>query len=402
MNKYAPAPGSDATTSFRVSIEPAPDAEALGVEWTALEQRTDTSFFLTWAWLGTFLDQVPPNHRPDVLRVTRGLDTVAMALLWRTRQQRHRVLRTRALHLNESGIEACDRVTIEHNGLLCLPGIESEVHSAVAAQLSARDGWDELELGGLAESQHRLWQQAAGATKLHYREKWTKPYFQVDLDDLRRRGLAYLDALSSNTRYQIRRAMRLHTQHSGALVCERAQSEAQAQEWLESLAALHQAQWQARGVPGAFGSTFTRRFHPRLVERAWPLGMVELLRVRAGDNTLGYIYNFVRGSVVCNYQSGHVAEADAKLKAGLVCHAMAVEDALQRGKSVYDLLMGGAHFKAGLTNRHGTMSWGTLQMPRAALRLENTLRRWRDRMRNTEDARTQDAEVLAPEAGASA
>lgn len=401
MTSNSRAAGGNAIAPVRVWIEPASDLQALAAEWTALEQRTNASFFLTWAWIGSFLDLVPPSHRPDLLRVARGPEIVGLALLWRTRQQRHRVLRSRALHLNESGIEACDRVTIEHNGLLCAPRLEREVHSAVATHLQAQDDWDELELGGLAEPQHQLWQQAAGATRLHYREKWTKPYFQVDLDDLRRNGKAYLDALSSNTRYQIRRAMRLHTQHSGALVCEHAQSLAQAQEWLQSLAGLHQAQWQARGVPGAFGTPFTRQFHPRLVERAWPLGMVDLLRVRAGDNTLGYVYNFVRGSVVCNYQSGHIAETDAKLKSGLICHAMAVEDALQRGKAVYDLLMGGAHFKAGLTNRHGMMRWSTLQMPRASLRLENTLRRWRDRMRTPAGARTQGDEPLAAEAGAS-
>jgi CelD/BcsL family acetyltransferase involved in cellulose biosynthesis len=385
-----------------VSVEPLGDPHRLAAEWTALQARAEASFFLTWAWLGTLLDLVPTAHKPEVLCVDRGADRVAMALLWRTRQQRHRILRTRALHLNESGIPACDRVTIEHNGLLCLPGLESAALSAVVAHLQSRDGWDELELGGLAEHQHRRWQQAAATTRLHYREKWTKPYFQIDLDDLRGAGRTYLDMLSSNTRYQIRRAMRMHTHEGGELVCERAASLAQAQEWLQSLAVLHQTQWQARGEPGAFGSPFTREFHPRLVERAWPQGAVELLRIRAGDKALGYVYNFVRGDVVCNYQSGHVAEADAKLKAGLVCHTMAVEDALRRGMKVYDLLMGGAHFKVGLTNRHGVMSWSTLQMPRPSLRLENSLRRWRDRMRTPENATAQEAEPLAAEAGTAA
>ena len=67
---------------------------------------------------------------------------------------------------------------------------------------------------------------------------------------------------------------------------------------------------------------------------------VDLLRVRAGDTTVGCLYNFVSRGDVSFYQSGLAYETDGKLKPGLVCHALAIDHAARAGHRWYDFLAG--------------------------------------------------------------
>lgn len=373
-------------STLRASLGPLTDLGELARDWRALESGSHGGFFRSWDWIGALLHNLPATMAPpQVLRVHDHRDAlVGLSLWWRSDARRHGFLRVRTLHLNETGNPAYDRITVEHNGLLARPGLEAAVLQATLAHLQGTPGWDELALSGVPDAEFSGWQQAAGALGLRPQLHWHKPYFYVDLAQVRAQHQDYLEALSANTRYQVRRAMRLQAQQ-GPLRCEVAASATQALAWLEELMTLHQAQWQAKGQPGAFGSDFTRQFHQRLVqtsaaERVW------MTRVSAGAKLLGYLYNFQLDGVVYNYQAGHIHEPDAKLKPGLVCHALAIEDALQKGCRVYDFMMGGGHFKSSLTNAEGEMAWASIQRPLMKFKLEAWLRHQRQRLRQRQSA----------------
>lgn len=372
-------------SAFEATLTPIGDPRAIEADWRALEHRAQPSFFQTWDWIGTFLASVSFQVAPQVLRVSHAGCLAGLAVLWRTTRHRRGFVRSRTLHLSETGDAQFDRVTLEHNGLLAARGLEPQVVAAALGHLASIKEWDEIELSGLREADHASWRAATSAHGLGLRTQWEKPYFYVDLERIRAAKTTYLDSLSANTRYQIRRAMRLYADR-GPLRCEHASSLPEALEWLSQLARLHQAQWTARGQPGAFGSEFTVLFHEQLVSTAWSKGRVILTRLSAGDSVLGYLYNFSRDGVTYNYQSGHVAEDDPKLKPGLVCHALAVEDALQRSASIYDLLMGGEHFKSSLVNASGRLFWDTVQRRRIAFRVEDLLRQGYRRLRSRSSA----------------
>jgi CelD/BcsL family acetyltransferase involved in cellulose biosynthesis len=363
-----------------VTLTPVADPAGLEREWRALESLARPNFFLSWEWIGTFMQCVPAQRAPQVLRVRAQDSLVGLCLLWPSLERRHGFVRSRTLNLNQTGEDQFDRVTIEHNGLLAVAGQEAAVAAAVLQRLAGLGHWDEIGLAGIGRADQGAWQAAARDHGLVYRERWDKTYYFIDLDQIRASGGNYLDALSANTRYQIKRAMKLYAE-TGTLHCEHATSAEQALQWLRELARLHQAQWTGKGHSGAFGSDFTVRFHEQLVASAWPLGRVLLTRVSAGPRVLGYLYNFCRDKVVYNYQSGHIDEPNAKLKPGLVCHALAVQDALQRQCQTYDMLLGGGHFKASLTTATGSFHWATVQRRRLSLQLEELLRKGRDRWR---------------------
>jgi len=369
-------PMTPRAVELEVVLTPATATSAdLEKRWRSLEAQSRSSFFLTWGWIGIFLATLPAAAAASarVAWVNDRGRTVAACLLWPRTERRHVFVRSRVLHFNETGEEPFDRVTIEHNGLLAVPGYEDAACAALLRHLATEPGWDELALSALERDVAQRWDAAAAPARLTARARWEKPYFWVDLDAIRSGGSTYLDALSANTRYQIRRSMKLFVQTRGPLRCEVAPDLRTALDWLEKLAVLHQAQWESRGHHGAFGSPFTRDFHRHVVSRSAPEG-ARLTRVSAGETVIGYLYNLVHDGWVCNYQSGVVSEADAKLKPGLVCHAVAIEDALQRGERSYDFLMGDSRYKASLATHEGTMIWCVVQRNRLALQAEQWLR----------------------------
>jgi hypothetical protein len=372
--------GMSSTSPLCVELAPLASIDTLATEWRALEALSTASFFLSWNWIQPLLQALPGNVAPHVLRISDAGRCVALALMWRRVHWRHGFVRSRAWYLHETGLPAYDRLTMEHNGLLSERGREAEAIRALTSFLANRDDWDELHLPGLVTPVHAMWALCAEAALLKVVPRWTKRYHWVDLTAVRGSNGQYLDSLSSNTRYQIRRAIK-HYSAFGPLVCERPISLEQAQRWFSELVALHQAYWVGKGLPGAFGSEFTLRFHDALIRSGWEQGVVQLSRISVGSARIGYVYNFRRGDTLYNYQSGHVDEADGKRKPGLVCHALVVAQAMEDGLSVYDMLMGGDHYKASLTSSSGDMHWLVLQKRRLVLMLESALRHWKNRKR---------------------
>ena len=143
--------------------------------------------------------------------------------------------------------------------------------------------------------------------------------------------------LSRNTREQLRRSMRRY-QERGALVIESARTLTEARAMFAEMVALHAQHWNALGQSGGFSTPSRRAFHRSFLERAFPLGQVQLLRVCAGDCVVGVLYNLVANGHVCFYQSGLRYDEDKQLKPGLVAHHLAIGHCLAAGFRQYDFL----------------------------------------------------------------
>jgi CelD/BcsL family acetyltransferase involved in cellulose biosynthesis len=187
----------------------------------------------------------------------------------------------------------------------------------------------------------------------------------LDLTALGQGGLPA--ALSANTRYQLRRSDRAYAAR-GPIRVDRAATLAEAEDFLDALAVLHQATWTARGKPGAFANPFFRVFHRALLARALPRGEAEVLRIAAGAAAIGYLYNFRHRGRVLAYQSGFdYAAAGPHQKPGLTCHHAAIALCRREGAVAYDFLAGGDRYKTSLANATTALFWLDLA-PRLSLR----------------------------------
>lgn len=350
------------------------DLSELEHVWTDLQNQSDHSFFTSWGWIGTWLRQLPASLLPQALIVENPAGIVGLGLIQRRRILHGQIIPSTALFLNETGDPVCDSLTIEHNGILAARGEEAHVTRACIDFLCESDlEWDELFLSGM---------DARGATDLATHDlpqrlrrcvKRQKPCFMADLAALRQTGKDYLASLSSNTRGQVRRAMRLY-EETGPLRVSCAAGVAETLAYYDRMKALHTRYWETRGEPGAFAHPFIDGFHRDLIETREAHGEIQLLHVAAGEQTIGYLYNFVHAGRVYNYQSGFQYDDNPKLKPGLVCHTLAIEFNRQLGADVYDFLAGEGQQKQSLGNHSTDMVWMVLQRDRARFRVEDILR----------------------------
>jgi CelD/BcsL family acetyltransferase involved in cellulose biosynthesis len=374
----------------------------LQAEWSELQSRADHSFFLSWTWIGTWLNSLPGADRPRLMRCRGGDRTVGLALLGSRQVRRHSIISSSGLHLNSTGDAQLDDITIEYNALL----IDSQVHDAVQSAMlhhlvNEVPAWDECHLPGMTHVAAEL--TAAPGTRLRQR---TSSTFQVNLDRLGRgetqpqaasnvqpnvqpNALAatgagkdiedYLELLGQKPRYHIRRSLRQYAL-LGPLKLEAAQTLAQAHEFMAELQSLHSAYWASKGRSGAFLNSYVVSFHQQLIDAAFERGEVQLLRLSAGDKVISCMHNFVYQGKIYHYQSGiNYTLFDGQDSPGLVSHAMAVSFNAGAGHRLYDFMAGDQQYKRSLCTDTGELHWLVLQRDRLKFNVEDLLRRLKRR-----------------------
>lgn len=361
--------GSAPAIEFR--REALPQVQVLQAEWKALEALAQPSFFISWHWIGTLLAALPRACSLSLLRGSIRGETVALALLGARLIRRRGFLRSRALFLNEDGHPARD-MAIEHNGVLVATNCEKVLNPALIEWFANTENADELCIGGANKPLESKLINSYGLTI----NSVTKPSYSIDLSRLSDTD-GKLDAvLSGNARQQLRRSIR-YFEKLGRLRLEKARNVDEAQAFFTDLKELHCTSWGNRGVRHSFMRPFFEVFHRLLIERNFPDGCIELVRVSAGSHVLGYLYNFRFGDRICAYQSGFAY--DLGDRPGVVSHALAIQDSYRSGAHIYDFLAGRNRLKESFSTECDAMHWETIQQPRLAFRLENLARQVRYR-----------------------
>jgi CelD/BcsL family acetyltransferase involved in cellulose biosynthesis len=338
------AQGQD--TSTAVTVSGVVDFAALGAKWRDLETRSIPSFFQTWTWTGCLAAERFAD--PVLVEAREGRRTVALALFNR---------RGGTLYLGESGDPALDCVYIEFNGVLAEAGREADLTAAclraarTGSGAGGRTAWRKprLILGGIGGATVAA---AAQAGQVIRKRSMAAPYV-----DLTQRDRGFLETRSANTRQQLRRSNRDYAA-AGPILITRAGTLNEAEEFLDGLSALHQTSWRARGRAGAFASPFFGRFQRALIARGLEREEIDLFRISAGQQPIGFLYNFRYRGHSLAYQSGFdYASASRYQKPGLTCHYEAIRFAKGWGAVRYDFLAGDDRYKRSLSNQADTLYW---------------------------------------------
>jgi CelD/BcsL family acetyltransferase involved in cellulose biosynthesis len=347
------------------------DVPALSRDWQTLEKIAEVSFFLSWHWIGTWLDVFKPAV--FVVRAERQDGTlVGLGLMSRAVERRHGVLQTNTLRLHQTGHWAQDQIWIEYNGFLTDPNARSQTEQQLTAYLCQQfPAWDELVLGAIDEEKA---QQLKSQSQLFLHERWSAPCYGVDLLKLRIEQQQYLASLSHNTRYQIRRAERMYQLH-GMLSLRRPVSVNDALNWFDKIGPLHIRRWGSGPHQSGFANPQFVSFHRLLIERCWEMQQVDIVALYAGEQHVATFYNLVYGNRVYFYLSGIEAVSDNKEKPGLLGHSYCIQQYLERGFDFYDFMGGNERYKTQLGHWHGRLVQVAMQRPRLKLKLEQ-VGRW--------------------------
>jgi CelD/BcsL family acetyltransferase involved in cellulose biosynthesis len=364
-----------------VSLVDVTDLEQAGRLWTELQERSQHSFFTSWGWIGCWLSQLPAAIRPQLLIAERQSDVVGLGFIARKRIRRGKLIPSKALFLHETGEPLYDSLTIEHNGFLAERGLEEPVHRAILNFLCDEcPAWDELFLPcvGVESPLAKVAQKQRPFVR--FRVARQRPCYMVDLVKINGSGKDYCSSLGSRTRANVRKSFRLYEER-GPLTTIAPGNVDEALCFFEELKALHRVSWEARGESGAFSHAWLDGFHRRLIESRFPFGEIQLLQFKAGDQTIGFLYNFALDGHVAVYQTGFKYDQTAKVQPGLVCHALAIEMNRELGAHTYDFLAGDSLYKRCLGQAMQPVQWGVLQRNRLKFRLEDWLRSARQLIR---------------------
>ncbi len=344
------------------------------VRWRRLEADADGSFFLSWPVIGSFSEAFGPRADFHLFEWLEDGETLALALLDFGTVRRRRVFRVRTAALNVA-IDPSADMCLEYNGVLARRGREREAQAKLIEALLAPGvpRWAELRLRNLAQPDFDT------PTLRRIEDDPFKGWVAKLSPDLDRDAL--IQRLSSNRRSQIRRSFKA-CEADGPLQVHEAGDIETALRYFAQLGQLHNARWRREGIVGAFESADWLRFHERVIQRAFPQGGIQLLRIAAGETDVGYLYNFRWRGSVAMIQSGLVESVDNAHRPGYVCHLLAMAHNAAQCAVEYDFLGGEADYKRVLGTRATMQTNIRLQRKDVlSLRLEEALVQWVRRCR---------------------
>ena len=332
----------NSAASPRIEIVPLPPLVVLEAAWRELEARSELTVFLSWAWIGTWLKLLPPTVEPRLVRATADGRDVGLAVVCDHRVTR-RLVRARGCFMNCTGDPDLDEITIEFNGFLAERGFEVAVARQGIEQIATQGGWDEIDVSACLGTNPLNLYVPEGLRRETRRQRAAH---HVDLEVLRAAGGDFVDGLERGMRQKLKRSIR-DFESVGPLRLEAAASLEEALAFLEDLKVLHVKAWLSRGKTGSFANLFLNRFHDALIRSHFDQGLVQMLRLSAGDRRVGFLYNLVHRGVVYQYQSGFDLDASrgSGWRPGLVSHVRAIELNRDAGLARYDFLAGDQRYK---------------------------------------------------------
>jgi len=329
--------------------------------------------FQSTDWIETWIESVARTAEfVTYENKTNGVAT-SLAVLGRKRLLRHRVVASNSVWLWETGNPLLDRLSVEYNRPL-----SSSDQSADAAildlvrQFDNDERYDELYVSGAFVQDSAVLDATAAKSSCAILGR--SPTYWIDLAAIRAKQSDILGSLSSNTRSQVRRAIK-KLEQTGPLTLQFASGSEQCSEWFDLMRPMHETRWQSASREGAFANPLFETFHKALIRRAAPGGNVRVARLLHGDKAISYQYYLIRGRNAYSYQSAFVADpADKQIKPGLVAHVLAAQQMLSEGFDTYDLLAGHSQYKESLATNQGEMLWLRWQKPRLRFYLERQAR----------------------------
>lgn len=315
--------------------------EELAGEWNPLlaRSRADAAF-LTWEFISAWLDVVRPGCELRVIVVRNDDGELAGIAPFYIR----RLLLGRAVPFRCLRVLGDDAAASDYPDLIIRSDLEPAVLEALARCLADLPGWDGLWLAraaGWTGAPDRLRALAAGGG-FHLRAR-TRPFSIVDLPGS---YAAYLEKLSSKTRYNLRRGRRQCETAGGCKlrVCETLE---QVVPLMAELERLHQQHWEAAGDAGAFRrNPRLRALFEEVARRFLPRGWLRLAGLEVGGRIRAVQFGYAYRGVYSAIQEGYDPDlAGVTCGVGNVARAAAIEAAIAEGIRVYDFLDGATWHK---------------------------------------------------------
>jgi Acetyltransferase (GNAT) domain len=363
------------TPAAVIEIIPFSAQIAAAKRWQDLEQSIgNTGLTNSWFWIKTWLDNYSDTVQPAFAFGMLDEQPIGAALITKA-THRVRGVPIPAVHLGTAGEPKKESAFVECNRLLVAPEHLDVFATALLQTLRQRFHWSELRLDGFVPKHADALMRSGANVGLPFRTKEEERSPAFDFEKAQDEGYQdVISALGSNTRYNIRRSIRLFDSSFGRQKIEWAETREQAKDIVRELIELHEKRWQRVNAPGAFQTERVKRYHEDLIDALslWPQGSLIIFRLKHGETTIGCLFNFIdQDGHILSYKSGFPLFEDNRLKPGLVTHVICMQECQRRGFAEaecskarllkYDFLTGESLYKEQLSNTASTLTWATAE-----------------------------------------
>lgn len=347
---------------FDIAISREYDEASLRQQWLSIQKGQKPPFFLTWSWISCWLD----TYKPEIIVVTAGYrgETVAIGLFTHSIQVRHHLISSSQYRLHQMGDQLLDQIWMEYNDFICVEQYRVDAVNACIKALEQSDSsWDEIILSMITDSRAKDIKKNISDCRVLMSNRC----YSKDLVSVRDNQQDYIESLSPNTRYQIRRSIRLYQSLHGELGLSLAHSREEALAYFHEAGKFHRLRWRDSG----YNNERFVSFHENLIINSFAEGSVHLMKITSGDTTLAILYFHLVDDDVYFYLQGINYEDDKKLKPGMVAHAMASQYYLDAGMKKYDYMGGYSQYKCQLSSPADELVTLCIQKPALKFYLEN-------------------------------
>lgn len=328
------------------------------------------SYYLSWPWAEIWIESLDPDCNLILVVGYKSESPVIAFFLGSKTTNRHKFFKYRQVAVNQTLIPDVDIIWIEYNSILISPEITITLESIL--DLLPIGPWDEFRIIRCSSIyQPNLILNDHLIKKYDFNLERCESFY-VDLNKVRRNNNDYLALLSQNRRQQIRRSIKEY-EKMGEIRVDIAQSPEEALNLFEELTHIHQKSWTERGHPGALRGSYIINFHKNLISRRFMHREIQLIKVSAGDYTIGCIYNLISDGNVFFYTCGFNYLTGNVYRPGLVCHYYAITHNARMGLSSYDFLEGEDSYRKTLSTDYNEMDTIIVKKKSMKYKIENVL-----------------------------
>lgn len=306
--------------------------EGLRNSWSNLvAQVPGLSIFLTPEWMFAWWRAYGGNKELCVLLLTDPREgIVGIAPLYWERRKFLGFTELRVLRFIGDGSADSDDLDF-----IVKPGYAAAVAKAVLNWMRNAP-WDVCQFNALSAKSEVAALLEDGLRGLGWKRAIShRPFTRVTLPDT---WALYLKKLSAKERHKI--GIRLRRLQSRCKVCfRRCERPDELQAFLETLYALHQKRWEARGEPGSFSLAERRHFYEEMTRALLFRGWLGLWLLEMDDVPVAAQIGMYFGDHVYALQEGF-DPAYASDSVGYVLRSLILQECIEKGVRFYDFLYG--------------------------------------------------------------
>ena len=343
--------------------------EIIAKKWQKLEQKSNSSIFISWLWIGSWLDLV--SEPLFLIEAYQNDKVVGLGFFVEKHRKVLGIFPVKQWWLHRTGDQKKDQIWIEHNDFLLDKCCANDVREAMVNAINEYDSSIDEIVVGLSTSEVLK----SFAQKYKYVRSLINTFgYTVDISKVSNEYM--LEILSKNTRSQINRSIKLLSQQ-GELGFRVISEKAELACLYDEISTIHIKRWEKEKEGSGFSNVIFTNFHQRLMNNDMQQNtkVVQVSVLSLDKTDIGYLINFVYNNTVYFYLSALTESTNNKIKIGLTLHSKAIQYYADKGIDSYDFLGGEARYKQSLSNNSYELSIVCFYKKNWVLTLDNRLKK---------------------------